>query len=135
VIVGRLTPTGAGYRAELASGGHPPALLLRADGAAEYLHTAGGQLVGVLPDPQFAAVTVELVPGDTLLLYTDGLTEMRTDAARNRYEEDALRELGGTLAPTTAPAAVEAVRALLVAVGDGLDDDTAVLAVGVPAGG
>jgi phosphoserine phosphatase RsbU/P len=135
VIVGRLTPTGAGYRAELASGGHPPALLMGADGAAEYLHTAGGQLVGVLPDPQFAAVTVELVPGDTLLLYTDGLTEMRTDAVRNRYEEDALRELGGTLAPTTAPAAVEAVRALLVAAGDGLDDDTAVLAVGVPAGG
>ena len=34
----------------LASGGHPPALMLRADGTADYLPTPGGQLIGVLPD-------------------------------------------------------------------------------------
>jgi phosphoserine phosphatase RsbU/P len=135
VIVGRLTPTPSGYRADLASGGHPPALLLRADGAADYLHTHGGQLVGVLPDPQFVAATADLAPGDTLLLYTDGLTEMRIDGTRNRYEEAALRAFAGSLAPAAAPVVVEAVRALLVESGDQVDDDTAVLAVGLPAGG
>jgi sigma-B regulation protein RsbU (phosphoserine phosphatase) len=135
VIVGRLTPTPSGYHADLASGGHPPALLLRADGTADYLHTPGGQLVGVVPDPQFVATRVDLAAGDTLLLYTDGLTEMRADRSRNRYEEAALREFAGSLAPAAASAVVEAVRALLVESGDRVDDDTAVLAVGVPAGG
>jgi sigma-B regulation protein RsbU (phosphoserine phosphatase) len=135
VIAGRLTPARSGYRAELASGGHPPALLLRADGTADYQHTPGGQLVGLLPDPQFVAATVDLVPGDTLLLYTDGLTEMRVDSTRDRYEEAALREFAGSLAPAAPSVVVEAVRALLAEAGDRLDDDTAVLAVGVPSDG
>jgi phosphoserine phosphatase RsbU/P len=135
VVAGRLTPGGSGYRVELASGGHPPALLLRADGTADYLHTPGGQLVGLLPDPQFVAATVDLGPGDTLLLYTDGLTEMRVDSSRDRYEEAALRDFAGTLAPATPSVVVGAVRGLLVEAGDRLDDDTAVLAVGVPPAG
>lgn len=135
VIAGRLTPAGSGYRAELASGGHPPALLLGADGTADYLHTPGGQLVGVLPDPRFVAATVELARGDTLLLYTDGLTEMRVEDSPDRYEEAALREFAGRIAPAAAPVVVEAVRALLVEAGELVDDDTAVLAVGVPRAG
>jgi phosphoserine phosphatase RsbU/P len=134
-VAGRLTPAGSGYRAELASGGHPPALLLRADGTADYLHTPGGQLVGVLPDPRFVAATVDLGRGDTLLLYTDGLTEMRVEDSPDRYEEAALREFAGRIAPAAAPVVVEAVRGLLVDAGDRVDDDTAVLAVGVPEAG
>ena len=80
VIFGLLTPDGdqGGFRVTLASGGHPPALLLRADGTADYLPTPGGQLIGVLPDAHIATTTVRLDPGDTLLLYTDGLTEAHT---------------------------------------------------------
>ena len=70
-----------GFRVTLACGGHPPALLLRADGSADYLPTPGGQLVGVLPDAHIATTDVRLAPGDTLLLYTDGLTEARTAPA------------------------------------------------------
>ncbi|GAA0941039.1 PP2C family protein-serine/threonine phosphatase [Pseudonocardia zijingensis] len=133
VLAGRLTPCGSGYRVELAHGGHPPALLLRADGTADFVHAPGGQLVGVLPDPLFVGAQVDLGPGDTLLLYTDGLTEMRVDASRDRYEEAALREFAAGLAPASAPALVEALRGLLAEASDLLDDDTAVLAVGVPA--
>ena len=131
VIFGLLTPVDGGCTITLASGGHPPALLLRADGTAEYQHTPAGQLVGALPDARFVAVTLHLTPGDTLLLYTDGLAEARLDASTH-YGEDALLEFAAALAPTTAPAAIAAVRALLTGFGDGLDDDTAVLALSVP---
>jgi sigma-B regulation protein RsbU (phosphoserine phosphatase) len=60
---------------------------------------------------------------------------MRVDSTRDRYEEAALREFAATLAPAAASVVVEAVRALLVEAGDRLDDDTAVLAVGVPSAG
>ncbi|MGJ6964115.1 PP2C family protein-serine/threonine phosphatase [Streptosporangium sp. G11] len=133
VIFGLLTPDGDGFALTLASGGHPAALLLRADGGAHYQPTPGGLLVGVLPDARFAATTTRLAPGDTLLLYTDGLTEARVDAEGNRHSEEALHAFAAALAPTTAPAAIAAVKDLLGSFGDGLDDDTAVLALGVPA--
>jgi sigma-B regulation protein RsbU (phosphoserine phosphatase) len=132
VIFGLLTPDGDGFTATLASGGHPPALLLRADGTADYLPTPGGQLIGVLPDAHIATTAVHLNRGDTLLLYTDGLTEAHTAMAGDRYGDVALLEFARDLAPTTAPAAVAALTELLEAFGDGLDDDSAVLAISVP---
>ncbi|MEY9212493.1 SpoIIE family protein phosphatase [Thermobifida halotolerans] len=133
VVFGLLTLTGDGWDLVLASGGHPPALLLRADGTAEYRHTPGGLVVGILPDAHFGTATAHLAPGDTLLLYTDGLTEARVDSDRNRYGEEALRDFAAATAPATASSTVAAVRDLLADFGDGLDDDTAVLALGVPA--
>ncbi|MEO6087978.1 MAG: SpoIIE family protein phosphatase, partial [Umezawaea sp.] len=95
----------------------------------------GGQLVGVLPNAHFEARTVRLGPGDTLLFYTDGLTEARVDANRTRYSDEALLEFAADLAPRGAAATVAAVRGLLTGFGPGLDDDTAVLALGVPLAG
>ncbi|MEE1938272.1 SpoIIE family protein phosphatase [Streptomyces sp. TRM 70361] len=135
VVHGVLAPGEHGCSLTLASGGHPPALLLRADGTADYLYTPGGQLVGALPEARFTTVETRLRPGDTLLLYTDGLTEARTDEDRGRYGEEALLDFAGELAPAGAPAAVAAVTRLLDGFGEGLDDDTAVLALGVPASG
>jgi sigma-B regulation protein RsbU (phosphoserine phosphatase) len=132
VIFGLLTPAADGYDVVLASGGHPPALLLRADGTVERRDTPGGQLVGILPEARFTTTTLRLTAGDTLLLYTDGVTEARVDAARARYDDEALHEFVTALAPTTARGAVDAVRELLEGFGDGLDDDAAVLAASVP---
>jgi phosphoserine phosphatase RsbU/P len=134
VIAGLLTPPGcAGDRATvaLAAGGHPPPLVLRATGTADFVDLVGGQLVGAIDDPLFTAVDVELAPGDALLLYTDGLTEARVDGSRDRYDEDALLAFARALAPTTAHDAVAATVSLLEGFGDGLDDDTAVLALGI----
>lgn len=132
VVFGLLTPTDDGCTVALAGGGHPPALLLRADGVAEPQDLTGGQLVGVLPNAYFEARTVHLGPGDTLLFYTDGLTEARVDANRTRYSDEALLEFAADLAPSGAADTVTAVRELLTGFGPGLDDDTAVLALGVP---
>ncbi|MEU9091622.1 SpoIIE family protein phosphatase [Streptomyces sp. NPDC048428] len=137
VIFGLLTPKeeDMGFHVVLASGGHPPAVLLRAEDGADYVPTPGGQLVGVVPDAQFSTATVDLSPGDTLLLYTDGLTEARTPNAGERYGDEALLDFARGLAPTSAPGAVEALTALLDSFGEGLDDDTALLAMGAPRGG
>jgi sigma-B regulation protein RsbU (phosphoserine phosphatase) len=139
VVFGVLAPEAGGFAVTLAGGGHPSALLLRADGGADYLPTPGGQLIGVLPDAHIATTTFRLRPGDTLLLYTDGLTEAHTPArgaeggeAAGRYGDEALLDFSRALAPTSAPGAVTALTALLDTFGEGLDDDTALLAVSVP---
>lgn len=132
VIFGLLAPDGDGYLLTLARGGHPDPLLIRADGTADYLAIPGGPIVGVFDKPVFKATTIRLQPGDTLLLYTDGLTEARTDAIGGRYGDDALRAFAADLAPATAATTVTAVTALLRELGDGVQDDTALLALGVP---
>jgi sigma-B regulation protein RsbU (phosphoserine phosphatase) len=119
----------------LAAGGHPPALVLRADGTADFLATPGGLLVGILPAARFTAASTVLAPGDTLLLYTDGLTEARTGADRSTlYGDEALLAFGAVHAGRSPQAVVSALTGLLDSFGDGLDDDTALLALGVPDG-
>jgi sigma-B regulation protein RsbU (phosphoserine phosphatase) len=131
VIFGLVAPDAGGFTATLAAGGHPPALLLRADGTAGYL-PVGGDLVGVLPDARMVTTTVRLTPGDTLLLYTDGLIEARTDTMGGRYGDEALLEFATALAPVSAQPVISALSELLDTFGDGLDDDTAILALSVP---
>ncbi len=132
-IFGVLEPADGHISVHLASGGHPSALVQRADGSAHYLPTSGGLLIGVLPDAPFAAARTRLLPGDTLLLYTDGLTEARTGPDRELYGEDALQAFTIAQPPAGPQALITALTGLLASFGDGLDDDTALLALGVPA--
>jgi phosphoserine phosphatase RsbU/P len=131
VVFGILTPDGDGYSATVASGGHPPAALLHADGTVAYQHTTGGTLIGILPEVRIVTRTVRLAPGDTLILYTDGLTEARVDTAGKRFGSEALRRFIVDRAPTDAPGAVAALAELLGTFPDGLHDDAAVMALGV----
>jgi sigma-B regulation protein RsbU (phosphoserine phosphatase) len=131
-IFGLLTPDGDGFTLTLASGGHPLPLLIGADGTVGYLPVPGGPFLGVLDDAAFTATVIRLGPGDTLLFYTDGLTDARTGPGRDRYGDETLRAFAASIAPTTASAAVSAIIALLDGFGDGMDDDIAVLALGVP---
>lgn len=134
VIFGVLQQANDGHvGVHLASGGHPSALIQRADGSADYLPTPGGLLVGVLPQAPFTAARTDLLPGDTLLLYTDGLTEARTGPKRELYGDDALRAFTAARTPAGPQALITALSGLLASFGDGLDDDTALLALGVPA--
>jgi sigma-B regulation protein RsbU (phosphoserine phosphatase) len=135
VIFGTLDPDPATGQVtvHLASGGHPSALLLRGNGKAEFLPTPGGLLVGILPKAPFATATTVLHPGDTLVLYTDGLTEARTGENRTAlYGEEALLEYAADLVGSPAHDVIQALTHLLDDLGDGLDDDTALLALGVP---
>ncbi|PPK92858.1 PAS domain-containing protein [Kineococcus xinjiangensis] len=81
-------------RLRLAGGGHPPAIHVTSTGAREV--TAEGLGIGY-PDPgSFGTAEVVLAPGDTLVLYTDGLIEGTRDVPAG------LRELAGTAAGMTA---------------------------------
>jgi sigma-B regulation protein RsbU (phosphoserine phosphatase) len=144
-VFGILEPeagTGTGTAAvRLASGGHPPTLVLRADGRAEYLPTPGGVLVGALETASFAPAGTTLRPGDTLLLYTDGLTEARTGKSEDPehtggedlYGYEALLSFATGLAPAGPRRTVDALTELLRGFGEGVNDDTALLAIGLPA--
>ena len=132
VICGRVRRDDNGVIVTLAGGGHPPSLLIRADGTASFVHLPGGQLVGVLPNARFVTAEVHLAPGDALLLYTDGLTEARVSGDTRYSEEELLDDLNG-LVPATAETVIAAVRRLLTGMGTGVEDDTALLALSVPA--
>jgi serine phosphatase RsbU (regulator of sigma subunit) len=70
-----LNPDG-GARVTFSNGGHPLPLLMRADGSAEPFGLPG-TLLGVVPDPDLSHQAFEIAPGDSLVLYTDGVTEAR----------------------------------------------------------
>jgi serine phosphatase RsbU (regulator of sigma subunit) len=59
------------------SAGHPPAILVEADGRARFLEDAGSLPLAVQDDLERPEAAAVLTPGSTLLLYTDGLVERR----------------------------------------------------------
>jgi serine phosphatase RsbU (regulator of sigma subunit) len=65
-------------RIEVAAAGHPPPLLLRRDGSSTWLDSTG-RGTGYPHAGTDRVVVDHLAPGDTLLLYTDGLVEAHRD--------------------------------------------------------
>jgi PAS domain S-box-containing protein len=113
-------------RVTIACGGHPLPLALRAGGGAEEVG-APGTLLGLVSDPDLQDSAIELAAGDTLVLYTDGLTE--AGAPERVWAPD---ELVATAAQAAGRRAGEVVDHLLdVAIGPvaAPRDDVAVLAL------
>jgi serine phosphatase RsbU (regulator of sigma subunit)/PAS domain-containing protein len=110
--------------ASLVCAGHPLPYLIR-DGRVEQVGRTG-PLLGAFDHGHWLAASLELVSGDVLVMYTDGVTDAR--GADGRFGEERLEaELAGT---RTADEAVERIeRALLEFAGGEQDDDTAVLAM------
>ncbi|GAA1864726.1 SpoIIE family protein phosphatase [Myceligenerans crystallogenes] len=127
-------PDGSGaYKMTWSSAGHPPPLVLRHDGAVERLDERTDMMLGVVPTAPRTDHATMLEPGETLLLYTDGLTDQHSSS-----QDEALTELEkalGALSETaTAALPITLVRRLI---SQEQHDDVAVLAVRVrvPAGG
>lgn len=68
---------------EYCNGGHNPPYLVSGEGKIEQLENIGGLLLGFVKDTKYKSKTVNLQPGDTLFLYTDGVTE-----AMNEKEDE-----------------------------------------------
>jgi PAS domain S-box-containing protein len=78
-----------GFEACLAAGGHPFPLLVRAGGHVEEV-VVRGTLLGVEAEPVLEPARLTLEPGDTLVLYTDGVVDAR-DESGERFGEERLR--------------------------------------------
>ena len=65
------TDTGA---LRFASAGHDPTILVRSDGEVDLLMPTGMPL-GLIPEATYTAAEARLEPGDSLVMYTDGITE------------------------------------------------------------
>jgi len=116
-------------RLELACGGHPLPLVVHRDGSVEGVGRLG-TLLGTDIDPLLADVTVELDLGDVLVLYTDGVTEVRRHRTEvfGTAELTALLQTCGGLPPDQVAHRVE--EAVLAASDGRLRDDVAILAFG-----
>jgi serine phosphatase RsbU (regulator of sigma subunit)/PAS domain-containing protein len=106
-------------RLEVVRAGHPPPLLVTAEGAVRQLGRAG-TLLGAFAEGRWPSESFHLRPGDTVVLYTDGVTDTRGPDDRFGPErlEALLRELGPAEADTTAQRIDEA----LLAFGEQRDD-------------
>jgi serine phosphatase RsbU (regulator of sigma subunit) len=132
-IFGRLEPLPGGrFRLVFACGGHPPPVLLDGDGEPRPL-ACSGTLLGVVEDPELVDATVELDVGDTLLLYTDGLTEAGAPA-RTLTTGEVAELLASVRGETASQTAEACLRAALAASGGAIRDDIAVLVAQVGLG-
>ena len=127
LFMARLDPTSGTL--EHCSAGHPPSLLMRADGTAELL-SQGGMLLGMSGDATFRTGRVDLGADDVLLAYSDGVIESR-DSSDEEFGcerlEAQLRRVG------TEPSAA-VLFSILAAVQDfaapnALTDDTSLVVV------
>ena len=123
-LLGRPQPDGSAV-AHILRCGHPPPLLL-ADGVAREVGLAG-PIVGAFDDADWLSAAVTMQPGDTLLLYTDGVTDLA--GAGERFGTERLQ--ASLAAGGGAPAEVLArIGGVMAAFRHGAQrDDEALLAV------
>jgi len=130
----RLQRSESGLVARIANGGHPLPLLLRPNGSVREVGCCG-PLVGAISNLTWAAQSVELEAGDTLLLYTDGVSEARSPYGEF-FGEERLMALLRSCASMTAHEIVIGIKEVVVQFQQGRPrDDLALLAVRPLSGG
>ncbi|MFJ2854331.1 SpoIIE family protein phosphatase [Streptomyces rubiginosohelvolus] len=129
LVLARLTTHPAGHQAlRWTNAGHPPPLLLNSTGGAQFLPEGRGILLGAAAGRPRPDAHVDLLPGSTLLFYTDGLIESRRQSLDVGLER--LREAAADL---NAQQLDDFVDQLLVRSRPAdNDDDVALLAIRIP---
>jgi serine phosphatase RsbU (regulator of sigma subunit) len=118
-----------GARMVLSCGGHPLPLVLRRSGVVEPVGRLG-TLLGADVEPVLADVAIDLVPGDLVVLYTDGVTEVRA-GRREVFGYRDLADLLGRCAGMHPDGVAQRIQdAVLEAAGGRPRDDIAVLVIG-----
>ena len=124
-VLAQVQPGDDGWRLRWANAGHPPPILVLPDGGTEVLDGGTGLLLGVAIETSRAEEERDVLPGTTLLLYTDGLVESRSQSIELGLGR--LRRAAGALARE--PLESFADRLLERLVGSGTTDDVALIAV------
>ena len=99
---------GATGEVSYASGGHEPPLLVDADGGCNFLPLTDGLALGVMEDFDYSASRAKLEPGDTMLLYTDGVTDAQNQAGEH-FGAERLWDLFNNAPPADEQEAVDRV--------------------------
>ncbi|MFI1500867.1 PP2C family protein-serine/threonine phosphatase [Streptomyces platensis] len=133
LVLASVARRGGTVRLRVTSAGHPAPLVVRADGRVEEADTRGS-LVGALPEVTSTTAALDLAPGESCLLYTDGITEaMGGPLGDELFGEARLRSALSECAGLPAEAVVERIRMLAAQwVGAGRHDDMAVVAITAP---
>ena len=134
LVLARLRRAGEAWSVVISAGGHPPPVLVRNDQFPQEL-AAHGPLVGLLAEPHFTDHELQLLPGDTLVLYTDGVTEARGNEDQfgvERLLESIDRSVRHGGANPAAALVAGLVGDVLAFQGGDARDDIAVLAVSAP---
>jgi sigma-B regulation protein RsbU (phosphoserine phosphatase) len=87
--------------------GHNPPLLVRAKGGFELL-AGGGMILGILPMAQYVEVRTKMEPGDTLVMFSDGVTEA-VNPSDEDFGEQRLADLVASLRDRSAREIVKAI--------------------------
>ena len=125
-------PTLAGASVQISSAGHPLALVRRADGGVQTFGRPG-TLLGLLPDPELRDSHTSLRTGDSLILFTDGVTEARGQIDRDLYGYDRLHEVVAGLGDMAAGRIADTIQQAVLAFSGGeISDDTVTLVLKVP---
>jgi sigma-B regulation protein RsbU (phosphoserine phosphatase) len=128
----RLKQMNGSWRGLLSCGGHPQPMLRSASGEVRQIGSAGS-LLGVLPDIDADDVEQVLEPGDTLLLFTDGVVEARRGS--EFYGTARLGEIVAQLDGQAEEFAATVLFDVLIFQDGAARDDIAVVAIHVPAAG
>ncbi|MBA9003418.1 SpoIIE family protein phosphatase [Thermomonospora cellulosilytica] len=121
---------GDGVRITLSTAGHPPAIIIRADGTIRTT-SGGGVPLGLFEDFEPAIESVELGEGDTLFLHSDGVLDA-CDMMRERFGQERLAEILAAGASMPVRDLLLSVERALVDFCDGdLSDDVSILALRV----
>ncbi|MFR0357526.1 PP2C family protein-serine/threonine phosphatase [Streptomyces sediminimaris] len=133
LVLASAVRTGSAVGIELTSAGHPPPLIIRTDGTVTEAGTRG-TLVGAMPDVSARTVSVTLAPGESCVLYTDGITEARGGPmGDDMFGEGRLRRALADCAGMPAEGIVEHVQMLAGQwLGDRRHDDMAVVVISAP---
>ena len=89
--------------------GHNPPILLRQDGSVSELPVMENTIVGVIDNIEYQKDTLQLEQGDTLFMFTDGVTEA-TDAAYNEFGVERLSDILSQHSHSNCQQIVEAVK-------------------------
>ena len=90
------------------NGGHCNPLVVHPDGSSEELALTGGVALGVMPGLDYREAQTTLNPGDSLILYTDGVSEAM-NAHGEEFGVERLQQLFAVQPPTSARTAIEAI--------------------------
>jgi PAS domain S-box-containing protein len=129
-VLAELVAQTGGFGVTLGVAGHPPVIVVRADGTVRTM-SGGGVPLGLFEDFEPGVETFDLGPGDTLFLHSDGVLDA-SDSDRKRFGSERLIEIlamhrGAPLGEML----LSLEQALMDFTDGGLDDDVSVLAVRV----